>query len=45
MNGVHPVFQYLEKVGLPSQAYTYPEQLSGGQNQPVAITRNRFIYG
>ena len=45
MNGVHPVFQYLEKVGLPEKAYTYPERLYGGQKQRVAIARSRFIYG
>jgi arginine/lysine/histidine/glutamine transport system ATP-binding protein len=31
---------YLEKVGLPQKAGTYPEQLSGGQKQRVAIARS-----
>lgn len=31
---------YLEKVGLPEKADTYPEQLSGGQKQRVAIARS-----
>jgi arginine/lysine/histidine/glutamine transport system ATP-binding protein len=31
---------YLEKVGLPEKANTYPEQLSGGQKQRVAIARS-----
>lgn len=31
---------YLEKVGLPDKADSYPEQLSGGQKQRVAIARS-----
>jgi arginine/lysine/histidine/glutamine transport system ATP-binding protein len=31
---------YLEKVGLPEKADSYPEQLSGGQKQRVAIARS-----
>jgi len=31
--------QLLERVGIPEQAYKYPNQLSGGQQQRVAIAR------
>ena len=31
--------QYLERVGIPEQAEKYPGQLSGGQQQHVAIAR------
>ena len=31
---------YLDKVGLPEKADSYPEQLSGGQKQRVAIARS-----
>lgn len=30
---------YLEKVGIPDKAHTYPSKLSGGQQQRVAIAR------
>jgi arginine/lysine/histidine/glutamine transport system ATP-binding protein len=31
---------YLDKVGLPDKAHSYPDQLSGGQKQRVAIARS-----
>ncbi|MBD0343668.1 MAG: amino acid ABC transporter ATP-binding protein, partial [Coleofasciculus sp. Co-bin14] len=31
---------YLDKVGLPDKAQSYPDQLSGGQKQRVAIARS-----
>ncbi len=31
--------EYLQRVGIPEQAYKYPGQLSGGQQQRVAIAR------
>lgn len=31
--------QILERVGIPEQAFKYPEELSGGQKQRVAIAR------
>jgi len=31
--------EYLNRVGIPEQAYKYPGQLSGGQQQRVAIAR------